>query len=74
MMYNIELNIADLDVRLLNALRNIGKSNDFKVSNHGDDRLVFESDSDMNFTKLVDELANCCEAYGVNYVGLLDLY
>lgn len=72
-MCNIELNVKSCTVELVHAMREIGENNGFRVHNHGWDRLVFESESGKNFTKLINELNNVCKVYGVQYVVLLAL-
>ena len=73
MLWNIELNIKNITVDLAHKMIEIGESNGLEVWNHGWDRLVFESESGKNFTKLVNELDNVCKVYGVQYTDLLDL-
>lgn len=72
-MYTVELCIKFCKVILVHYMEEIGKSNGFKVTHHGWDRLVFTSDSGVNFTKMINELSNLCETYGTNYVDLLNL-
>lgn len=70
-MYTIELNIKAVSDKLIEAMKVIGKNNDFEVFYHGSDQLVFSSDRGLNITKLIDELSNVCSVYGVDYVDLL---
>ena len=70
-MYTIELNIKELDNRLIEAMRGIGTNNGFDIFNHGKDQLVFASDRGVNITKLIDELNRVCESYSVDYMRLL---
>lgn len=70
-MYTIELNIADIPVQLIDLMKQVGKNNEFETFHHGSDRLVFNSDRGLNFTKLIRELDQVCGVYDVDYVSLL---
>ena len=72
MKYHIELNVADIKVRLLNRLKEVAKKNGCETMDHGWDRLVIVSDL-KKFNKLVTELDNTCKFYGVKYESLLNL-
>lgn len=73
MEWRIEFSIKRCTVELVHKMREIGESNEYEVSNHGWDRIVFESNSGKNFIKLVFELGAACEIYGVQYADLLNL-
>lgn len=73
MNYEIELNIKDLDERLIESMIKIGKGHEFEVFYHGKDHLVFTSNRGNEFADLINCLGNICAYYGVDYVNLLDL-
>ena len=73
MGYYIELNIKKCTVELVHALEELGAKNDYNVSHHGWDRLVFIFGSTMEFLHAADKLDAVCKSYGVEYTDLLDL-
>lgn len=73
MGYYIELNIKKCTVELVHALEELGAKNDYKVSHHGWDRLVFILGSTVEYLHAVDRITAVCESYGVEYENLLNL-
>lgn len=73
MVFNIELNIKKCTVELVHALEELGAKNNYKVSHHGWDRLVFILDSTIEFLHAADKLDAVCKSYGVEYENLLNL-
>ena len=75
-MYALNLNLGkDINRIMLNQMCVIGGTNGFEVGaklsiDYGY-LLTFKSDKGTNFTKLIEELKNVCESYGVDYVSLI---
>lgn len=69
--YTLEIDITGLNEDLVKTMREIGeKYDDFKVFNHGYDRLVFLSETGKT-PDLFNELVDACEMYNVNFMSLL---
>lgn len=72
--YSIELNINNINTKLLYNLKEIAKNNGFETVERRLDVLTIESDSGINFTKVINEMGNVCKVYGVDYVSLLEVH
>ena len=73
MVYNIELDIKKCTVELVHALEELGAENNYKVTHHGWDRLVFILDSTIEFVHAEDKINAVCKSYGIKYTDLLNL-
>ena len=72
----IELNVADIKVKMLHTLKSVAEKDGFMTTTHGWDHLVIYSDKkydDRKFRKLIKDLEYVCAIYEMHYFSLLDL-
>ena len=72
-MYNIELNVADINIVMKDRIENAAEANGCEITYNGLDHLVIlNKDCGFDkFKKTIDDIVYICAFYGVRYESLL---
>lgn len=71
MFYNIELDVANINIVMRDRIENVSERNGCEVDYHGFDHIVILNSDFDKLKKTIDDIMYICSFYGVRYESLL---